>query len=110
MAVSHNKSVYQTWLLHISKTYVAIKTISHNDTCKGSERSAPELGGGGLMFTRSALKYGGQIKYMQITSSRGTNVNITNGLTLSTEDLFSTFQYVGTLNIYFLVHFKKWYP
>lgn len=33
--------------------------------------------GGGLMFTRSALKYGGQIKYMQITSSRGTN-----GLTL----------------------------
>lgn len=36
--------------------------------------------------------------------------NITNGLTLSTEDLFSTFQYVGTLNIYFLVHFKKWYP
>lgn len=61
------------------------------------------------MFMRLVLKYGGQIKYMQIILSCGINVNIINGLILLIEDLFLIFQYVGILNIYFLVYFKKWY-
>lgn len=45
------------------------------------------------MFMRLVLKYGGQIKYMQIILSCGINVNIINGLILLIEDLFLIFQY-----------------
>lgn len=89
---------------------MAIKTISHNDTCKGSGRSAPELGGRADVYEVSIKIWRSDKIHADYFEPLYQWFNITNGLTLSTEDLFSTFQYVGTLNIYFLVHFKKWYP